>query len=155
MLQQILSYKPDRHKNRLALYYAVKDSDTRHKTVILKLIAHGYSMDLLKIWPELHIHTFMANAVRNGHTGIVEYLLKHGYNANKPLSLAVEDTNFGSLLHLAVRKRQLQNSQLLINFGSNINVVAESGQRPIFYVVENNYFQMIKLLLDSKAVLDD
>ncbi|OXU26501.1 hypothetical protein TSAR_000955 [Trichomalopsis sarcophagae] len=156
ILQQILSFKPDLQKNKLALYCAVKDNHKSHKTIILELIAHGYSMDLLKLWPEIYIDIFMLNAVRNGHTGIVEYLLKHGYNANKPLQTqAVEDINYGSLLHLAVRKRQLQNAQLLIKFGSDINIVDKSGQKPIFYAVENNCFQMTKLLLDNKAVLDD
>jgi hypothetical protein len=75
---------------------------------------------------------------------IVQKLIDEGANIN----VHDERNNYGSLLCMAVVRRDLNLIKCLIKNGANVNDVNSCGSTPIYYA-SNSDFEILKYLIDS------
>uniref|UniRef100_A0A6P7GSJ5 Ankyrin-3-like n=1 Tax=Diabrotica virgifera virgifera TaxID=50390 RepID=A0A6P7GSJ5_DIAVI len=88
----------------------------------------------------------------NGHTTVVELLLKHKTNVYSINAYNVIENNFPeTLLHLAVIKNSKEVTLLLINNGANKEIRNKDGATPLLMAVDYNYEDIVKILIEAGA----
>ncbi|XP_057336436.1 putative ankyrin repeat protein RBE_0317 [Microplitis mediator] len=115
-------------------------------------------------------------AAKNNNTIIFKILLKHGakisdnniHNNKSPIKLAVdynnieiarlivEHKNFGlkcdqSLLHMAIKKNNLEMVSLLLKIGADVNEYDDNRSAPIHYALMGHHNDILQLLLNYGA----
>ncbi|MFT4313614.1 MAG: ankyrin repeat domain-containing protein [Wolbachia pipientis] len=83
----------------------------------------------------------------------VEVLLKHGASPNGKFDLLAYSQN--SCLHAAIEKNYSRIVELLIEYRADVNVKNEHGQTPIYLAIRSKRPEMIKLLYDNGADIDN
>ncbi|OAM06227.1 MAG: hypothetical protein TV41_06310 [Wolbachia endosymbiont of Dactylopius coccus] len=83
----------------------------------------------------------------------VEVLLKHGASPNGKFDLLAYSQN--SCLHAAIEKNYSRIVELLIEYRADVNVKNEQGQTPIYLAIRSKRPEMIKLLYDNGADIDN
>ncbi len=83
----------------------------------------------------------------------VEVLLKRGASPNGKFDLY--DHSQDSCLHAAVKKNYLRIVELLIIHHADVNVQNEQGQTPIYLAIKSKRQEIIKLLYDNGADIDN
>lgn len=82
-------------------------------------------------------------AIQNGKTEVAKFLLSNEYISIHPTGV----TQFP--IHLAVKKRNLPITKILIEKGANINCKTADGFFTVDFAVRNNDYAMTRLLLDN------
>ena len=121
-----------------ALYKALDAGNLKMAKVLLSLGAkanHHYGRESL-----------LYRAIRHEKLGFVTLLLAHHAKANEPKRAG------SSNLELAMSKKDLRYSQLLIKAGANVNLV-RSGTTPLIRAVEQVRPKLVQLLVNSGAQL--
>jgi len=72
---------------------------------------------------------------------IESHSLRSGYNSMTPL-------------HLTAKEGLLEETQVLIDRGANINKRDKKGWTPLHHAVQNNHFEIVQFLLDNGAKVD-
>jgi len=85
-------------------------------------------------------------AVRKGHTQIVEYLLNQGCELNQPS----EDRENTPLMDGAA-ENQLEIVDLLLARGAELNHVSKNGQTALMLAIGQGYYEIAKHLIDGGA----
>lgn len=153
IVTELLRSKPDIAENKLALYFAVGNKH-EHKRIILDLVSYGFSIDFMNTLSFEEITAFMNESVSNGHLGIVRYILNFGLDLNMLSSNNIQN-NEHFFLHAAIKNNHIEITKLLIEHGSDVNVIDESNCTPIFYAVARNNYEIVKLLLENYAIVDN
>ena len=83
-------------------------------------------------------------AVALGHTTITRILLE-STNVN------TRDMDIATLLHVAVRNRNFDLTQLLLNHGANVNAFGHQGVSPLHEAVHSQNLDVVELLLKGGA----
>ncbi|MCK5917927.1 MAG: ankyrin repeat domain-containing protein [Cocleimonas sp.] len=121
-----------------ALYKALDAGNLNMAKVLFSLGAkanHHYRSESL-----------LSRAIRHEKLGFVKLLLAHHAKANEPRRPG------SSNLELAMSKKDLRYSQLLIKAGANVNLV-KSGTTPLIRAVEQVRPKLVQLLVNSGAKL--
>ncbi|XP_076285606.1 uncharacterized protein LOC143211647 [Lasioglossum baleicum] len=129
----------------------VNVKDTREKTpIVTAILNRDTEMIELLLTNGADIKEdpkVVCTAVRCGNLELVEDLLKNGADIN-----ALDNMYFRfSLLHEAVKRKQVQMVKLLINYRANVNVKNSQGETPIVNAIQNTDTKMIELLLTNGA----
>ncbi|XP_058803919.1 ankyrin-1-like [Phymastichus coffea] len=153
IVTELLHKKPDITKNKLALYFAVGDTDN-HRRIAVELISYGFSFDFIYTISFEEIISFVNKAVINGHLKILRCLLNFGLDLNLLVSSQVQN-NERFFLHAAIKKSYMIITKLLIDHGIDVNMTDEDNCTPIFYAAASNNFNIVNLLLENYAKVDN
>ncbi len=94
----------------------------------------------------LHIATI------DGHTGIVDYILKENTAVRIADILAAQDISGATPLHEAVRYGRVDIARLLLSAGAKVNAMDSIGKTPILLIIPAGaQNEMYPLLIKSKA----
>ncbi len=93
-------------------------------------------------------YTALHRASYNGHTSVIEYLLKHGGNVN------AKTIDGLTPLHSACRWNKARAASLLLQNGANINSLSNGGQTPLHAASLNNRAESTLELLLRHRQLD-
>ncbi|WP_114516768.1 ankyrin repeat domain-containing protein [Wolbachia endosymbiont of Cylisticus convexus] len=131
------------------IYYAVTKGTTKMIELLIdkKARISGYFLYAGKK------RTLVGWAIYDNSPEKVEVLLKRGASPNGKFDLLAYSEN--SCLHAAVQKNYLRIVELLIKYHANVNVQNEQGQTPIYLAIKLKRPEMIKLLYDNKADIDN
>lgn len=83
----------------------------------------------------------------------VEVLLKHGASPDGKFDL--NDYSQDSCLHIAIQKDYQKIVELLIEYHADVNVKNEQGETSIYLAIRSKRPEMIKLLYDNSADIDN
>lgn len=112
----------------------------------IKIIHEHCGASIIHTKDEDH-YTAMHRASYNGHTSVIEYLLKHGGNVN---SKTIDGL---TPLHSACRWNKARAASLLLQNGANINSLSNGGQTPLHAASLNNRAKgTLELLLRHKQL---
>lgn len=101
-------------------------------------------------WPLL-IHA----AVQTGEATSVVALLSKGNDINGIHRWKQTSGNFkGTVLHLAIRERQLEIAELLVKRGADVNAKGELDETPLHMAVRNQYLPSVQLLVNKGAAVN-
>ena len=91
-----------------------------------------------------YTNRIIAQAARNGHLSLLEFLRRIGVNIHQESS-----TDFPSTLHIAIREHQLEVVKWLIQHGADCNTPYSDGQIPLFHAVTEGLFDVVRALVDE------
>ncbi|CAG9832368.1 unnamed protein product [Diabrotica balteata] len=167
-----LAFANDIYIEHCGNYYCVLNYVARYgKVSILTLLLKNE-----KLIKQIDLDTSLPIAAENGHTAVVELLLKNGANIDSmnsrgltSLFLAVDychtevvnilirmgaDTSVANefqdtLLHRAVRNNSKEITLLLIDNGANKEIKNKDGATPLLIAVQSNYIDIVNILLEA------
>lgn len=102
---------------------------------------------IIKVWKEnKHLDNWHIKDYDFGKipVEVVQRLIDEGANVN----VHDETNNTGSLLHMAVERRDMNLIKCLIKNGANVNAVNSCNSTPIYYA-SNSDIKILKYLIDS------
>jgi ankyrin repeat protein len=82
-------------------------------------------------------------AAKYGHTYVLEYLLEHGAEIDRPGPGGM------TMLHIAAQQGHTEIAALLIAHGADINARTDAGLTPLSYATENGQAAIVQLLATS------
>jgi ankyrin repeat protein len=89
-------------------------------------------------------------AIGEGHDSTVRLLIANGANVNQKCKAHKN----GTPLHHACAWNRLEIAKILISYGADINAVDSAGRTPLYFAVMYGAKQIIKLLINHKAIVD-
>ena len=87
--------------------------------------------------------TALGHAARNGHMGIVEFLISNGADVNVNID--------GTPLHPAAFKGDKEIAELLISKGADVDAKDENGDTPLNWAAAGGHKEIAELLIASGA----
>lgn len=89
--------------------------------------------------------TAITIAAENGHTNIVDFLIKHGADIESA------DNGGWTALLIATSKGQQWAAFLLIEKGANVNIQNKRGSTPLTFAAENGLSEIARKLIQAEA----
>ena len=105
----------------------------------------------VELYKDTEGNTILHLAVKKGYYEIVKYLLKYVKNERV---FNWRNKRRDTPLNLAIKGGYLDLASLLIDAGTNMNIVDSRGETSIFIAVETGDLEMVKLLVENGVRLD-
>ncbi|XP_055848375.1 alpha-latrotoxin-Lhe1a-like [Episyrphus balteatus] len=143
IVEHILKHNPDlkNKMNSSSINKAIYGSKGKYRLILDKLLQHGFTYN-----PDPKL---LQTAIEKGYIQIVENCLKTSPNAKSVLINVPNKSS--SLLHIAVKKKQYDITEMLIKYEANVNAIDDKEKTPMYYATENGDLKTLKLLLANKA----
>jgi len=88
----------------------------------------------------------LIKAIQKTNLNIVKFIVEKGANVN-----TIHENNTLLLQSINAKKVSVNFVKFLIEKGANVNFLDNNSKTPLIYSIENNYIDIVKLLIDNKA----
>lgn len=149
IVESILKYNPDRNNdtNRNILSFAVGNLGSNNEIVEL-LLQYGFTVNYGDFNNNNNNYKLLLyHSIANGYLMIINESLKY-VDVNMEM-------NGTTLLHIAIMYEQEKITELLINYGADVNAKDACGKTPLFNAIWFGNFNIFKLLLNKKADINN
>ena len=127
------------------LMHAVRFGKSRVVSVLLKHILKHYASVVVNDADNILTSALMSACLR-GEVAIVKVLLNAGFCVN-----TVDPETKDTPLMLAIRRNNVDLTELLIKRKANVNAACEHGETPLLYACRFGNFCEIAMLIDAKV----